>query len=110
VAVLFEGASRAVDEQLGAAERLVRDFGTASTEDGDVWRQSRSRQGDAQGRVRFEPGRLGETLDALTEAVVRPAAGVAYVPEAVREEADEGVRRLTEALQRALDAQRVLSG
>jgi glycolate oxidase FAD binding subunit len=110
VAVLFEGASRAVDEQLGAAEHLVRDLGTASTEDGDVWRQSRSRQGDAQGRVRFEPGRLGETLDALTEAVVRPAAGVAYVPEAVREEADEGVRRLTEALQRAFDAQRVLSG
>lgn len=75
VAVLFEGAERAVEAQLVAASRLI-----GGVEAGpEVWEESRARQAVARGRVRFDPGRLAETLADLSEAVVRPAAGVAYV-------------------------------
>jgi len=75
VAVLFEGSERAVDAQLAAARRLV-----GGAEAGpDVWEESRSRQASAEGRVRFDPGRLAEALEDMSEGVVRPAAGVAYV-------------------------------
>jgi glycolate oxidase FAD binding subunit len=77
VAVLFEGSPRAVDAQIAAARALV-----GGDEAGDeVWRESRERQGSSRARVRFEPGRLAETLADLSEAVLRPAAGVAYTQE-----------------------------
>jgi glycolate oxidase FAD binding subunit len=74
VAVLFEGSERAVEAQLAAARKLV-----GGAEAGpEVWDESRRRQASAGGRVRFEPGRLAEALSDMSEAVVRPASGVAY--------------------------------
>jgi glycolate oxidase FAD binding subunit len=75
VAVLFEGSQRAVDAQVAAARRLVggEDAGA------EIWSESRDRQGASLGRVHFDPGRLAEALTDVSEAVVRPAAGVAYV-------------------------------
>jgi glycolate oxidase FAD binding subunit len=106
IAVLFEGSERAVDDQLATARRLV-----GGDEAGDdVWRESRERQGSAQGRILFAPGSLAETLAGLETAVVRPAAGVAYVPEAIAADTSEAVERLTESIRRAFDPRGVLSG
>jgi len=74
ILVLFEGSPRAVEAQVEAAQGLVGG-GEVGTE---AWNVSRRRQAEARGRLRFDPGRLGETLAELREAVVRPAAGVAY--------------------------------
>ena len=72
--MLFEGAERAVEAQLDAARALV-----GGEEAGDeVWDESRARQAGARGRVRFAPGELAAALADVAEAVVRPAAGVAY--------------------------------
>jgi glycolate oxidase FAD binding subunit len=111
VAVLFEGAPRAVEAQVEAASRLVTDLGGLVTKchKAEVWDESRARQGSAQGRIRFDPGRLGDVLAGVPEAIVRPAAGIAYVQEPVPEEIDPGVERLTEEIRRALDPQGVLS-
>jgi glycolate oxidase FAD binding subunit len=75
VLVLFEGSERAVAAQLESAQALV------GGEERDIaeWDESRMRQGSANGRVRFPPGALRQTLESLTDAVVRPSAGVAYV-------------------------------
>jgi glycolate oxidase FAD binding subunit len=104
IGLLFEGSVRAVDEQLVAAEALVG--GTEA--DGEIWDEARRRQGEARGRVRFEPGRLAEALEALDEAIVRPAAGVAYVPSPITDEIDDG-RRLGEAIRLQFDPNGVLS-
>jgi glycolate oxidase FAD binding subunit len=74
LAVLFEGAERAVESQLARARTLV---GGAEADAG-IWQESRARQGAAEGRMGFEPGRLADVLGDLSEAVVRPAAGLAY--------------------------------
>ena len=74
VAVLFEGSERSVAAQVAAAHSLV---GGAEA-DSSAWDDSRSRQATAAGVLRFAPGELASTLAGLTEAVVRPAAGVAY--------------------------------
>ena len=74
VAVLFEGSERAVAAQVAAAHALV---GGAEA-DSSVWDESRSRQATAAGVLRFAPGELADALAGLDEAVVRPAAGVAY--------------------------------
>jgi glycolate oxidase FAD binding subunit len=74
VAILFEGSERAAEAQLAAARELVG----GSEADLDVWDESRLRQAGARDSIRFEPGRLGETLSRLSDAVVRPAAGLAY--------------------------------
>jgi glycolate oxidase FAD binding subunit len=104
IGLLFEGSARAVDEQLVAAQALV-----GGTEvDGEIWDEARRRQGEARGRVRFEPGRLAEALEALDEAIVRPAAGVAYVPSPITDEMDDG-RRLAEAIRLQFDPNGVLS-
>jgi glycolate oxidase FAD binding subunit len=104
IGLLFEGSARAVDEQLVAAEALV-----GGTEvDGEIWDEARRRQGEARGRVRFEPGRLAEALEALDEAIVRPAAGVASVPSPITDETDDG-RRLAEAIRLQFDPNGVLS-
>lgn len=105
VAVLFEGSDRAVDDQLASARRLV---GGVEAE-ADVWLESRERQSAAQGRLRFAPGALAETLATLETAVVRPAAGVAYVPEPAPADTPEAVERLTESIRRAFDPRGVLS-
>jgi glycolate oxidase FAD binding subunit len=99
VAVLFEGAERAVEAQLSRASALVGGEGAGA----EVWDEARSRQGAARGRVRFDPGRLGDVLLGLSEAVVRPASGVAYVPHDTPEDTSETVQRLVDSVRLALD-------
>ena len=74
VAVLFEGSERAVSAQLANAWGLVG----GEESDTAVWDESRRRQAAARRRVRFAPGELFEVLTGLTEAVIRPSAGVAF--------------------------------
>ena len=112
VAVLFEGSERAVEAQLATAQALVG----GDEADARVWDESRERQASAQGRLRFAPGELPETLASLTEAVVRPASGVAYVArEPARDTAPRGegtgtLERLVERIERELDPRGVLAG
>jgi glycolate dehydrogenase FAD-binding subunit len=74
--VLFEGSPGAVSAQVEAAHGLVGGVEVGP----EAWETSRRRQAEARGRLRFDPGRLAGTLADLDEAVVRPAAGVAYTP------------------------------
>ncbi|MDH4177873.1 MAG: FAD-binding protein [Thermoleophilia bacterium] len=99
VLVLFEGVEPAVDAQLAAARALVG--GAAGDE--DAWAESRERQGAALGRLRFAPRDLRNTLSTLREAIVRPAVGVAYVPNRVGGVPPAGVRRLERGLKAAFD-------
>ncbi len=99
VALRFEGGARAVDAQLEAARALV----AGEEADDALWLVVRERQGRALGRRSFPPGRLAETLATLDEAVVRVAAGVAYVPERVPDERDPAARALAERIRAQLD-------
>ena len=105
VAVLFEGSARAVDAQLATAIALVGGEEAMPA----VWEEARHRQGEARGRVRLVPGELARVLAELSEAVVRPAAGVAYVPHETPTDMPESVRRLNEAIQKRLDPNGVLA-
>jgi glycolate oxidase FAD binding subunit len=106
ILVLFEGSPRAVAAQVAAARSLV---GGVEVDAGE-WEKSRRRQAASRGRVRFEPGRLEETLAALEEAVVRPAAGVAYTPsDNESPDVDDGVRRLLERIEHEFDPNGVLA-
>ena len=105
IAILFEGAERAVEAQATAAGHLLG----GEEAGGAVWEESRARQAAARGRVRFEPGRLGETLTTLSEAVVRPSSGVAFVPHETEESMPEAVTRLVDAIRRELDPRGVLA-
>jgi glycolate oxidase FAD binding subunit len=105
VAVLFEGSLRAVSAQVAATQALV---GGAEADD-EVWDESRARQGTARGRVRFAPGRLREVLEELNEAIVRPAAGVAYVPHEVPDDRADAERWLELEVLRAFDPRGVLA-
>jgi glycolate oxidase FAD binding subunit len=113
VAVLFEGSERAVAAQLASAQELVG----GSETDLDVWDESRRRQAGARGRVRFEPGRLGDVLSQLSEGIVRPTAGLAYTreeqpsgSEPQSHEAGDRVRELVRRIERELDPHGVLTG
>ncbi|MGH3134166.1 MAG: hypothetical protein ACRDNY_10595, partial [Gaiellaceae bacterium] len=78
----------------------------------EAWEQARRRQRAAHGRLRFEPGRLAETLAELPEAVVRPSAGVAYTPgETVSQGSapSDAAARLVEAIRQQLDPNGVLT-
>jgi glycolate oxidase FAD binding subunit len=99
VAVLFEGSPKAVETQMAHTGQLV---GGVPTDDA-VWSESRQRQGAARGRVRFAPGDLATAITSLDAAIVRPAAGIAYVTQATAETRPEGVRRLESALKEQLD-------
>jgi hypothetical protein len=103
--VLFEGSDRAVEAQLAAAQAL------AGGVEGDaaIWEESRVRQAAARGRVRFAPRELADVLSRLPEAVVRAAAGVAYVPHEVADDSDPGVARLLDALRSELDPRGILA-
>ena len=105
VMVLFEGSEPAVAAQVAAAQASVG--GTDS--DAAVWEESRRRQAAARGRLRFVPGDLATTLEALPEAVVRPASGVAYVPEPTADEPNASTSRLFDAIRAQLDPQGVLA-
>ena len=105
LAVLFEGSEAAVAAQLDAARALAG--GEEAGE--EVWVEARERQAAAEGRVVFEPGRLGEALADLDEAVVRAAAGVAYVPHDASPAPSEAVRALNERVRAAFDPLGVLA-
>jgi glycolate oxidase FAD binding subunit len=105
VAVLFEGSERAVAAQLDAARALVG----GALEGPAVWEESRERQGRSLGRVRFAPADLGNALSTLDEAVVRPAAGIAYVPHRVGGVPSAATRRIHTALKERLDPAGVLA-
>jgi glycolate oxidase FAD binding subunit len=105
LAVLFEGSEAAVAAQLEAARAL-----TSGEEAGEeVWAESRQRQAAARGLVVFEPGRLGETLAGLDEAVARAATGVAYVPGEAAPPVHEAVRALNERVRAAFDPEGILA-
>jgi glycolate dehydrogenase FAD-binding subunit len=105
VAVLFEGSERAVQAQLEAAIALT----AGSESDSEVWEESRARQSEARGRVRFAPGELAETLDRLPEAVVRPSSGIAYIRDETAEELPDDVAGLVGAIQSRLDPRGVFT-
>ena len=105
VAVLFEGREAAVAAQVEAACALV---GGAQA-DATVWDEARERQGRAQGRLPFAPGDLAAVLSTLDEAVVRPAAGIAYVPQPVAGEPSGAAGRVHLALKERLDPAGVLT-
>jgi len=112
VALLFEGTERAVEAQLVAACELVGGEATGA----EVWDEARRRQGEARDLVRFPPGELAATLAQLPEAVVRPAAGVAYaaaeIPSRFEPQGSESdaLRALVERIRRELDPHGVLAG
>jgi glycolate oxidase FAD binding subunit len=119
VAVLFEGTERAVDAQLATARALVGGEEAELGPDpspgphGLVWAESRERQAAAPGRARFAPGELARLLEELDDAVVRPAAGIAYTahPEpsdTVSQGSPDGLQRLLERIARELDPRGVL--
>jgi glycolate dehydrogenase FAD-binding subunit len=104
VAVLFEGGERSVAAQIDAARSLV-----AGAAAGDAfWAESRERQARALGRIRFAPADLANLLSTLDEAVVRPSAGIAYVPHRVGGVPGATARRLHRALKDQLDPVGVL--
>jgi glycolate oxidase FAD binding subunit len=105
VAVLFEGGASAVTWQVEAARALVSGAADADT----VWDEVRARQGAARGRLFFAPGELPTLLPGLDEAIVRPAAGVAYVDHEVAAEVPEALRQLHERIQLAFDPNGILS-
>jgi glycolate dehydrogenase FAD-binding subunit len=105
VALLFEGRAAAVEAQVESARALLG--GTVS--DVAVWEEARARQGASLGRVRFAPGELRDVLATLDEAVVRPSAGIAYVPHRVGGVPSAPARRLDRALRAQFDPAGVLS-
>jgi len=104
VALLFEGSEAAVEAQLESARALVG--GTRA--EGSVWVEARERQRRSPGRVRFAPAELRNVLSTLREAVARPAAGIAYVPDRVGGVPSATARRLHEALRARFDPAGVL--
>jgi glycolate oxidase FAD binding subunit len=111
VALLFEGSPRAVEEQIGAARALLEPSGdqVAVSDNQTVLSESRTRQGTARGRVRFAPAEIAAVLEEVEEAVVRPAAGLAYVPHDVPDDRTEGARWLESEVLRAFDPRGVLA-
>ena len=106
VLVLFEGSPRAVAAQLAAARGLVGGVEVGP----EAWDTARWRQGEARGRQRFDPDALAQTLAELDEAVVRPAAGVAYVAGGSEPQSrDPAVERLVERIRLELDPKGVLA-
>jgi len=105
VAVLFEGGAAAVAAQLAATKELVG--GTES--DASVWEESRLRQNAALGRASFEPGALGSFLADVPEAVVRPAAGIAYLPTPTPDQTPAPALLLQERVRARFDPQKLLS-
>jgi glycolate oxidase FAD binding subunit len=105
VVILFEGSPRAVEAQLSQAMSLVG--GSPSGE--EIWDETRARQAAATSRIRFPPGDLAEALTSLDEAVIRPAAGVAYGLARIQDDTPPDVRRLHDAIRGQLDPAGVLT-
>jgi glycolate oxidase FAD binding subunit len=97
LALLFEGSERAVAAQLEAARELIG----AEPGGEEVWAKAARRQADAKGRLSFAPGSLADVLATEKEAVVRVAAGVAYVPHEVPDPRDPAEIALVERIEEA---------
>jgi len=97
LALLFEGSERAVAAQLEAARELIG----AEPGGEEIWAEAARRQADANGRLSFAPGSLADVLAAEKEAVVRVAAGVAYVPHEVPDPRDPAEIALVERIEEA---------
>jgi glycolate oxidase FAD binding subunit len=104
LALMFEGTSRGVDEQLAAAAALV-----GGTEDESVWTDAEAVQSRSRGRLLFAPGQLAGALGGLGEAVARVSAGVAYVPDPVADPRDPAEVALAERVRAQLDPAGVLA-
>jgi glycolate oxidase FAD binding subunit len=98
--LLFEGGERSVRAQVEAARALV-----GGEEDESAWNELAAAQLAAGGRVRFDPAQLAEFLAETPSAVVRVAAGNAYVPETV----EASLSFLAERVRAELDPQGVLA-
>ena len=110
VAVLFEGSERAVAAQVRAAQALVG----GDEADMSLWDESRRRQEASTGRAHFAPGSLADVLAGLANAVVRPAAGVAFTLERLpsvgqSQGASRGAEALVERIRQELDPRGVLA-
>ena len=105
VAVLFEGRERAVTAQMDAARTLVGGL----PGNHDVWEEARERQGRAPGRLAFTPAHLAGVLATLDEGVVRPSAGIAYVPRRIVAVPSAAARRIQRGLKERLDPAGVLA-
>jgi glycolate oxidase FAD binding subunit len=105
VAVLFEGGAAAVAAQVETTRKLVG----GAPADASVWDVSRARQAAALGRARFEPRALRRFLAGASQAVVRVAAGVAYVPEPLPDEMPEPTRLLQESVRERFDPEGMLA-
>jgi FAD/FMN-containing dehydrogenase len=77
LALLFEGGERAVRGQVEAVRGEL-----GGEEDASIWDAIAERQLGSGGRVSFDPGRLAGFLAETDAAVVRVAAGSAYVADA----------------------------
>jgi glycolate oxidase FAD binding subunit len=104
LALLFEGSARSVATQVAAARRLVG----AQPAGDEVWADAAERQAGAAGRLSFAPGSLAEVLAAEDEAIVRVAAGVAYVQHEVLDPRDPVEIALVERIRTAFDPGGVL--
>jgi len=105
VCVLYEGGAAAVAAQVASTTALV-----GGTEvDASAWEESRERQAAALGRASFAPGELGAFLTGHREAVVRPAAGIAYVPTPTDVDTPEAVLLLQKRVRERFDPKGVLA-
>ena len=105
VAVLFEGGDAAVAAQVESTVRLVG----GEAVDASVWDESCERQAAALGRASFVPGELAAFLANHRAALVRPAAGVAYLPTSTEVETPEAVLLLQERVRERFDPEGVLA-
>ncbi len=105
LALMFEGSERAVSAQLAAARDLVG----GEEEAGAVWEAVRAQQARASGRLSFPPRGLVQTLAGEPEALVRPAAGTAYLPHPVPAQGEAGAVALAERVRAAFDPAGVLA-
>lgn len=100
LALLFEGSPRSVAAQVDAARELIG----AEPAGDDAWAEAAERQDRARGRLPFAPGTLADVLAEEDEAVVRVAAGVAYVPHEVPDQRDPAEIALVERIAAAFGA------
>jgi glycolate oxidase FAD binding subunit len=105
LALLFEGSDRAVAEQVTRACALV----DGREADGSVWAESAQRQARARGRVSFAPSSLATVLGSLPEGLIRPLAGIGYLPEPTADERSEPLLLLTERIRAEFDPAGVLA-
>ena len=104
LALRFEGSERAVTAQVESARELIG----AEPAGEDVWIEAAERQARARGRLAFPPAALAEVLAREEEAIVRVAAGVAYVPHAVPDPRDPAEIALVERIRTRFDPAGIL--